>query len=352
MCFPSISAGTMAAMVWVRRAMTVALVALAIHLLLPQIGGIHRDAQALKEARPAFLGLAVLLEVASLTAYVLLYRTVLRAAGVDVRTSDVGRVTMASFFVSHLLPGGAATGSVVNVDGLRSRSNVPATTAGLALGLTVLISDAAMVGLFVVGIAYSLTQGANAGGYLATAAIAVPFVIAVLGVTVVAAYHPTMARRIGHLAGRIAHRFRHTIDPEKIAEEAHDLSEQACRVLRGRAAVEAVAFATANWLCDLLVLYTSFLALGQHQHLGAVIVAYAVANMLAAIPLTPAGLGVIEASLVAVSVPFGSSRQVAVLAVLGYRLINYWLPLPFAAAAYVTLRQGISKADVGGGPPE
>jgi uncharacterized protein (TIRG00374 family) len=337
-------------MVWVRRAVTVALMALAIHLLLPQIGGLHRDAKALSEARPAFLGLAIVLEVASLGAYVLLYRRVLRAAGADVSTSAVARVTMASFFVSHLLPGGSATGSVVNVDGLRGRG-VPATTAGLALGLTVLISDATMVGLFVVGIVYSLTQGANAGGYIATAAIAVPFVVAILAVTVVAAYHPTLARRVGHLAGRIAHRFRRSIDPDQVAAEAHDLSAQACQVLRGRAAVEAVALSVANWTCDLLVLYTCFLALGHHQPLGAVIVAYAVANLLAAIPLTPAGLGVIEASLVAVSVPFGSSRQVAVLAVLGYRLINYWMPLPFAAGAYVTLRRGVSsKADVGSEP--
>jgi uncharacterized membrane protein YbhN (UPF0104 family) len=35
---------------------------------------------------------------------------------------------------------------------------------------------------------------------------------------------------------------------------------------------------------------------------------------------------------------FGTPRAVAVLAVLGYRIINYWLPLIPGAIAYIRLR--------------
>jgi uncharacterized protein (TIRG00374 family) len=63
-----------------------------------------------------------------------------------------------------------------------------------------------------------------------------------------------------------------------------------------------------------------------------------VANIASAIPLTPGGLGVIEVTLVAVTVGFGAPRATAVLAVIGYRIVNYWLPLIPGAIAYIRLR--------------
>ena len=71
---------------------------------------------------------------------------------------------------------------------------------------------------------------------------------------------------------------------------------------------------------------------------GPLAVAYAAANIASAIPVTPGGLGVIEVTLVAITVGFGAPRATAVLAVLGYRIVNYWLPLPPGAIAYLRLR--------------
>jgi len=67
-------------------------------------------------------------------------------------------------------------------------------------------------------------------------------------------------------------------------------------------------------------------------------VAYAAANIAGAIPVTPGRLGVIEVTMVAVTVGFGAPRPTAVLAVLGYRVVNYWLPLVPGAVAYLRLR--------------
>jgi uncharacterized membrane protein YbhN (UPF0104 family) len=47
---------------------------------------------------------------------------------------------------------------------------------------------------------------------------------------------------------------------------------------------------------------------------------------------------VIEVTLVAITVGFGAPRATAVLAVLGYRLVSYWLPLLSGAFAYLHLR--------------
>jgi len=38
-------------------------------------------------------------------------------------------------------------------------------------------------------------------------------------------------------------------------------------------------------------------------------------------------------------VGFGSARSIAILGVLGYRLFNFWMPIPVGAGAYVSLRK-------------
>ena len=67
-------------------------------------------------------------------------------------------------------------------------------------------------------------------------------------------------------------------------------------------------------------------------------VAYGLANVLAAIPITPAGLGVVEGVLIPTIVGFGVPHGQAILAVLAYRLVNFWVPIPIGGAAYASLQ--------------
>jgi uncharacterized protein (TIRG00374 family) len=87
-----------------------------------------------------------------------------------------------------------------------------------------------------------------------------------------------------------------------------------------------------------------FLALHYQPGFGPLAVAYAAANIASAIPVTPGGLGVVEVTLVAITVGFGAPQATAVLAVLGYRIVNYWLPLLPGAVAYLRVRLRSAKA--------
>lgn len=64
---------------------------------------------------------------------------------------------------------------------------------------------------------------------------------------------------------------------------------------------------------------------------------FALVNTLAWLPVTPAGLGIVEAALVPTLVGFGSTRAVAILGVITWRLLSFWLPIPLGAAAYASL---------------
>jgi uncharacterized protein (TIRG00374 family) len=69
-----------------------------------------------------------------------------------------------------------------------------------------------------------------------------------------------------------------------------------------------------------------------------------VANIASALPITPGGLGLVEVTLVAITVGFGAPRPTAVLAVVGYRIVNSWLPLLPGTVAYLRLRLSPAKA--------
>ena len=62
--------------------------------------------------------------------------------------------------------------------------------------------------------------------------------------------------------------------------------------------------------------------------------AYAVAGIVGMIPLTPGGLGVVEASLTGLLVLAGMDSGNALLATLTYRLASYWVPMAAGPIAY------------------
>ena len=99
-----------------------------------------------------------------------------------------------------------------------------------------------------------------------------------------------------------------------------------------------VLWAGLNWLLDAASLWSFVAAFGHLVNPVELFVAYGVANVLAVFPVVPGGLGVIEASAVTLLVSFGTAGDVATLAVLGWRLVNFWLPIPVGAPAYISLR--------------
>ena len=93
----------------------------------------------------------------------------------------------------------------------------------------------------------------------------------------------------------------------------------------------AVPAAAANQLFDFLALEASLLAVGASVDPILVLLAYVAAATLSMIPITPGGLGFVEAGLTGVLTLAGASPDEAVLATLLYRLFSYWLPVAAGA---------------------
>ncbi len=99
----------------------------------------------------------------------------------------------------------------------------------------------------------------------------------------------------------------------------------------------AVGWAAANWLLDAASLWVFVAAFSHFVSPIDLLMAYGLANILAALPVTPAGLGVVEFVLVSMITGFGPTAGEALSGVLAYRAVNFWLPIPFGGLAYASL---------------
>lgn len=98
--------------------------------------------------------------------------------------------------------------------------------------------------------------------------------------------------------------------------------------LRLRNLAPVGGWAALSWVVDAAALGLTFAAFGSTLNIGVLMVGYGLANLISALPeLTPGWLGVLEATLAGTYGAFGVPAGTAVLAVLSYRLVSYWLPV-------------------------
>jgi uncharacterized protein (TIRG00374 family) len=96
---------------------------------------------------------------------------------------------------------------------------------------------------------------------------------------------------------------------------------------------------------DFAALLVALYAVGADTNPLVVLLAYAVAQILILLPVTPGGLGLVEVSLVGLLGLAGVAPGAALLATLAYRLFTYWGPLVAGLVAY-----GVFVHRFGGGP--
>ena len=98
------------------------------------------------------------------------------------------------------------------------------------------------------------------------------------------------------------------------------------------------ALSSGRLAFDFGVVLATIRSTGAKPNSSLVLLAYAVAGLLELIPITPGGLGIVEAGLRALLILAGVPGGDAVVATLGYRIISYWLPMAVGPFEYVAFR--------------
>lgn len=317
----------------VRHAVTLLALGLVIeYLVLPQLAGAGKSLHLLSQVNLGYAASGVVLEAAALLAYSQLTRAVL-PHGAPSRFTIL-RINMSTLAVSHVLPAGTAGGTPVGLR-LLTESGVSGADATFAVATQGIGSAVVLNVLLWIGLVISIPLRGFNPLYGIAAAVGVLLMAAVAALVLL---FTRGEERATHIVRWIASRVPF-LDEELVTAGVRRLATRLRELSRdGPLLGRAVSWAAAFWLLDASSLWVFLAAFGHLMSPYGLIVAYGLANVMAVLPITPGGLGVVEGVLVPTLVGFGSPRGVAILGVITYRLVNFWLPIPVGALAYLSLR--------------
>lgn len=318
----------------VKRALPVAVAGVSIYLVLPKLIAVLGAWPRLSTLNPGWFTACLAAELISFTCNFALQRLALgtRAWFPVVTAGLTGNA------VSNSLPGGSAAGAAVQFHML--------TTAGFD-------TDTAVGGLT----AFSLLE---VGGLLALPIVALPAILAgvpvsrglahtgllgiaafvlyaVFGVIVMRADWPlaTVGRVAQSVWNRVTRGHRQPVSglDKRLLDERDTI-----RGVLGEHWRQAVVLTVGRLGFDYGCLLAALRATGAEPQPSLVLLAYSAAGIIALFPITPGGLGIVEASLSGLLILAGVRAGYAVLAILAYRIASYWLPLLAGPVAYLLFR--------------
>jgi uncharacterized protein (TIRG00374 family) len=251
----------------------------------------------------------------------------------------IATAQLTSNSVSRLIPGGAASGGTASYQ-MFAATGAPAERIVSGLTATSLISTAVLISLPVLSLPAIAFGGAPvATTLLRSLTYGVVVFALLLAVGAVALLTDRPLQTVGTLAQRAHNRLRRRRPP--MAGLARRLIEERDLIkgMLGRRWWEALPFAAGNWLLDYVALLAALAAVGVRPRASVVLLAYVVAALLGMVPITPGGLGFVEAGLAATLTLAGIGAAEATLATLAYRLVSFWMPIPAGGVAYVLYRR-------------
>jgi uncharacterized protein (TIRG00374 family) len=321
---------------WKTIAKRVALVAVsgvALYFVLPSVIEVLGSWPRLSSLDLIWFAAAIALEIAHFGCTFALQRMALRTKG----WFAVITAQLSGNAITDLLPAGAAAGAAVQFKML--------STAGID-------SDTAVGGLT----AFSLL---GVGGLLALPIFTLPAIvlgapvsgdvthivlIGIGGFVLFAAFGALVLATDGPLrwAGRAIQRVVNAVRRRRPRIEGLDRrllgQRDLIRGILGRQWAGAVLLSAGRLLFDYGCLDACVRATGAHPRPSLVLLAYAVAGLIALVPVTPGGLGVVEAGMTGMLVLVGMDASTAFLATLAYRLCSYWIPMLCGPGAYLWFR--------------
>lgn len=232
------------------------------------------------------------------------------------------------FLVSNAIPGGGAI-AVGTQYAILARYRVTPAAAAAAVSADALWTYLLTLGTPALAVLLLVIEGRSAAGLVTVAVIGIVVVVISLGLTFVVLRSDSGARRVGRLGERIVapvlRRFRRET-PDLVGAlvtfrtHAHDLVRDRWVPIT----LTNIVAQLTPWIV-LVCAVGALDALWDPLTLVEIFAAYAVALLLVSFPVTPGGLGTVDAALVALLVSFGADGSVAVAADLIWRLV-WFLP--------------------------
>jgi uncharacterized protein (TIRG00374 family) len=304
------------------------------YLLVPELVGASKDLYLLGQVNPFWLIAGLVLEGLSLFCYGLLTQAVLPAGSRNPGLSRLFRIDLAAAAVAHVIPAGTLGSAGIGyrlftAEGIKGR-DAAVMMATKGLGSTVVLNVLLWMSLVI-----SIPL---AGFHPIYVTVAIIGAVVLLAIAILAFGITRQSERASRILCAIGNRVP-GLTGDSLERGIRDAGDSLSALARDRRTlVYSLTWASLNWLLDAASLWCFVAAFGHFVNPVELFAAYGIANVAGVLPITPAGLGVIDSVAPLLLVSFGVTRSVATFGVLGWRLVNFWLPIPAGAAAYVSLK--------------
>jgi uncharacterized protein (TIRG00374 family) len=305
-----------------------AVTGVSLYLVAPSLMDVFGSWDDIDEVGPGWLLAMAALQALALACLWALQHVALRAPS----WAAVVRSQLAGNALAKVAPGGGALGTALQYRML-VQSGVPSDRAVAGLTATSLLTFAVVLAMPVLAVP-AILRGGVSRQLLEAAVIGLAVLVALFAVGAVLVVLDGPLKWVGRVIQRVRNRLRRDADPLRTLPQ---------RLLRERARMigilgprwkRALAATCGRWAFDYASLLAALSAIGSEARPGLVLLAFCAAQLLAQIPITPGGLGFVEAGLTATLTLAGVAAGAAVLATFAYRLVSYWLPLPVGLAAF------------------
>ena len=311
-----------------------ALVLIVEYLVVPELVGASKDLYLLGRVDAAWLVAGLVLEGLSLFCYGLLTQAMLPPGSFNPGLSRLFRIDLAAAAVAHVIPAGTLGSAglgykLFTAEGIKG-NDAAVMMASKGLGSTVVLNVLLWLSLVI-----SIPL---AGFHPIYGTVAITGAVVLLAVAALAFGITRGASRASRILHAVGDRIP-GLSGDRLERAMLDTAASLSALARDRRTlVMSLTWASLNWLLDAASLWCFVAAFGHFANPVELFAAYGIANVAGALPVTPAGLGVVDSITPLLLVSFGVTRSVATLGVLGWRLVNFWLPIPAGAAAYVSLK--------------
>jgi uncharacterized protein (TIRG00374 family) len=323
-----------------------------IYFLFPKLVGLGDALSRLDEADPLWIAIAIGFNVLAYGAYIALFKAVVGGDALRLKWLETFEINMAGVAATLLFSAGGAGGIALTYWALRKAGMGRRDVARRMVAFITLHYAFYPLALIVFGV---LLRTGVLNGKSSVELTIVPAGVAGLLILIgilIALIPPDLERRLAPFAhGERARAFLKSAAkvPATVGEGFRFAIGLFAHPSRGGLAVLGAA---GFWAASIGVLWASFHAFGVHVPLAVVVQGFFLGMVANLFPLAPAGVGAVDAGMIGAFVLFGIPETTVFPAVLVFRLVAFWMPIPPGIIAFFQLRKTVQRWEAEGLPIE
>jgi uncharacterized protein (TIRG00374 family) len=327
----------------------VVLLVVAIYVILPKVVGLNDVFGRLSDATWYWVVIAAAFNALSFGAYTVLFRGVLGGREDDLvhRRLDLRasyQITMAGFVATTIFSAGGAGGIALTYWALRKAGMSRRRAACRMVAFLVLLYSVYLLALLIFGVLLrtGVLSGDNpAGGTIVPAAIGGVALLVLVAVSFVPEDLQRSIRKLETRGTRVA-KLGSSL-AKATATLASGVRTAAVHVRHPRRSALTLLGAIGWWAGNIGILWGSFHAFGVNVPFGVIVMGFFVGMVANLAPSPAAGVGTVDAGLIGAFVLFGIDADTVFPAILTFRLVGFWLPIPVGVWSFVKLRRIVRR---------